>query len=257
MHNIINLSGKVGLITGIANDKSIAYGAALACRAAGAELVLTYQNEKTRSYTQDLADGLGAELFLPGDVTNPDDIDVLFSAIAQHYGRLDFLIHSMAFAPAADLHGRLTDCSYEGFAKAMDISVHSFLRLAHKAEPLMVDGGTILTMSYLGAERVVKNYALMGVCKAALESSTRYLAHELGEKDIRVLAVSPGPMLTRAASGIGHFDELLKSAVERAPLHRLATPDQVGALSAFLVSKAAAGMTGSTIFVDAGFHIEA
>lgn len=257
MDAIVNLSGKVGLITGIANDKSIAYGAAQACRRAGASLALTYQNEKTRQYTQGLADGLGCEIFQLVDVTVPGSLESAFEAIDKKYGKLDFAIHSMAFAPANDLHGRVADCSAEGFQKSMDISVHSFIRMAKLAEPLMVEGGALVTMTYLGADRVVENYGIMGMCKAALESGTRYLAHELGGKNIRVYAVSPGPMLTRAASGISHFDDLMKQAADRSPLHRLATPEQVGNMTAFLVSEAAAGMTGSTIYVDAGYHIEA
>lgn len=257
MHSIINLNGKVGLITGIANDKSIAYGVAQACRAAGADLALTYQTEKTAKFTRPLAEELQVGVFALCDVTAPDSLEGVFAEVERKYGGLDFVVHSMAFAPAADLHGNLVDCSLEGFTQAMDISVHSFIRMAKLAKPLLKNGGALVTMTYLGADRVVDNYGLMGLCKAALESATRYLAHELGGKDIRVYAVSPGPMMTRAASGIGHFDELLQKAVDRAPLHRLATPEQVGNLTAFLVSDAAAGMTGSTIYVDAGYHIEA
>lgn len=257
MHKIINLEGKVGLITGIANDKSIAFGAAKACRAAGAELAVTYQTEKTRSFTQPLVDGLPAGLFLPCDVTQPGSLEAVFAEVERKYGKLDFVVHSMAFAPALDLHGHLVDVSLDGFSRSMDISVHSFIRMAKLAAPLMREGGSLMTMTYLGADRVVENYGLMGLCKAALESATRYLAHELGEKGIRVYAISPGPMLTRAASGISHFDELMQKAVDRAPLHRLATPNEVGNLAAFLASSAAGGMTGSTIYVDAGYHIEA
>lgn len=251
------LSGKIGLVTGLANDKSIAWGVARACASKGAELVLTYQNDKARQYTAALAESLPASLFEPLDVTTPGSLEALMQKIVDKHGKLDFLVHSMAFAPLADLHGRVTDCSLEGFQKAMDISVHSLIRMARAAEPLMKDGGSIVTMSYLGAERVVPNYGIMGVCKAALESATRYLADELGPKGIRVNAVSPGPMPTRAASGIAHFDELMESAIRKAPLHRLATLEQVGELTAFLVSAPAAAITGSTIHADGGYHIEA
>lgn len=257
MESIINLNGKIGLITGIANDNSIAYGAAKACRAAGASLALTYQTEKTRKFTEPLAQSLQAGLFLPCDVTQEGSLESVFETIDKTYGKLDFMVHAMAFAPKDDLHGRVVDCSLAGFQQAMDVSVHSYIRMAKLAEPLMKEGGSLVTLSYLGADRVVDHYGVMGLCKAALESATRYMAHELGEKGIRVFAVSPGPMLTRAASGISHFDDLLQQAVSRSPLHRLATPDQVGNLTAFLVSPAAEGMTGSTIYVDAGYHIEA
>lgn len=257
MEPVVNLQGKVGLVTGLANDKSIAYGVAKACRNAGAELVLSWQNEKTRSYTSAIADELQAGLFEHLDVTQSDSVEALVEAVSTKYGRLDFLVHSMAFAPKDDLHGRVLDSSLDGFSQAMDVSVHSFIRLSKAFEPILSDGGALVTMTYLGSERVVKHYGLMGLCKAALESATRYMADEMGERGVRVFAVSPGPMLTRAASGISHFDSLMKDAVERSPLHRLATPEQVGNLTAFLVSPAAAGMTGATVYVDAGYHIEA
>lgn len=257
MTKIINLDGKVGLITGIANDKSIAYGVAKACKSAGANLAVTYQNDKTRKYTEPLVQDLEAKVFTLCDVTLEGSLEETFQKIEKEYGKLDFVLHSMAFAPMEDLHGNLIDCSANGFAKSMGISVHSFIRMAKLAAPLMKDGGAIITMTYLGADRVVENYGIMGLCKAALESATRYLAHELGSKNIRVYAISPGPMFTRAASGINHFDELMEKAVTRSPLHRLATIDQVGNLAAFLVSDAASGMTGDIIYVDAGYHIEA
>lgn len=255
--NILSLNGKVGLITGVANDKSIAYGVAKSCAAAGAQLALTYQTEKTRQYTEPLAQGLGASLFQFCDVTQQGSLEAVMEAIDKQYGRLDFVVHSMAFAPRDDLHGRVLDCSLVGFQQAMDVSVHSFIRMAKAAEPLLQEGSSLITMSYLGADRVVDHYGIMGLCKAALESATRYMAHELGPKGIRVNAVSPGPMLTRAASGIAQFDALMQQAIDRSPLRRLATTDQVGGLTAFLASDAAAGITGSTIYVDAGYHIEA
>lgn len=255
--SIVNLNGRVGLITGVANDKSIAYGVAQACRIAGAEVAVTYQNEKTAKYTQPLSEMLDAKIFAHCDVSEPGSMERVFEEIEKTYGRLDFVLHSMAFAPMNDLHGSIIDCSQDGFAKSMDISVHSLIRMAKLAKPLMKEGGSIVTMTYLGADRVVENYGVMGLCKAALESATRYLAHEMGADGIRVNAVSPGPMMTRAASGINHFDELMEKAVSRSPLHRLATTENVGNLTAFLFSDASAAMTGSTIYVDAGYHIEA
>lgn len=253
----MDLNGKIGLVTGVANDMSIAYGCAKAFRDAGAEVVMTYQNEKTRSFTEPLARQVGVELFLPLDVTQEGSMESVFQRIGVRYGRLDFALHSMAFAKKDDLHGRVVDCSMAGLNLAMDVSCHSFIRMAKLAEPLMKDGGTLLTMSYLGADKVVPNYGVMGLVKAALESAVRYMSAELGEKAIRVHAISPGPLLTRAASGISHFDELMSLAKERAPLHRLVSNDEVGRLAAFLVSDWAATMTGSLIYADGGFNVMA
>ncbi|MFG6456309.1 enoyl-ACP reductase FabI [Roseateles sp. BYS96W] len=249
------LQGRRGLIVGIANDQSIAWGCARACRAAGAELALTWLNDKARPHVEPLADQLGATLRLPLDVERPDELEAVFAAIDNTWGGLDFLVHSIAFAPKADLQGRVVDSSAAGFARAMDISCHSFLRMARLAEPLMTQGGSLVTMSYLGAEEVVANYGLMGPVKAALESSVRYLAAELGPKGISVNAVSPGPMATRAASGLPHFDELLERSRERAPLRRLVDIDEVGALCRFLASEPGRALTGNVLYVDAGLHI--
>lgn len=251
------LSGKKGLITGIANDHSIAYAVGCAACAAGAELAVTYQNEKTATYTRPLAEALDAKLFVKLDVAEAGAIESVVEQAASALGRLDFVIHSMAFCGAADLHGRVIDASADGFAQAMNISCHSFLQMARAAEPHMIHGGSIITMSYLGAERVVRNYGLMGVIKAALESAVRYMAYDLGPKGIRVFAVSPGPIMTRAASGISNFNELLEHDAREAPLGRTVSIEEVGALTAFLCSPAASGMTGQTIFVDAGAHIVA
>lgn len=249
------LEGKKGLVVGIANTQSIAWGCARALRAAGAELAVTWLNDKARPYVQPLAEQVQAPIQLPLDVEQPGQLEAVFDAVTQQWGHLDFVLHSIAFAPAADLHGRLADSSREGFMRAMDISCHSFARMARLAEPLMKDGGTLLTMSYLGAAEVIDNYGLMGPVKAALESSVRYLAAEMGPQGIRVNAISPGPLATRAASGIADFDQLLADAAQRAPLRRLVDIDDVGALCTFLASDAGRSITGSTLYVDAGYHI--
>lgn len=254
----LTLSGKRGVILGVANSHSIAFGCAKALADLGAELCITYVNEKSKPFVEPLLPELNAPLCLPCDVSVPGAIEALFAQLEAEWGSLDFVIHSIAWSPLAELQGRLVDTSAEGFSRAIDISCHSFIRVASAAEKLMeANGGTLITMSYYGSEKVVDHYAMMGPIKAALESSVRYLAAELGEKNIRVHTVSPGPMPTRAASGISHFDELMDDAVRRSPLHRLGTPDDVGKLVAFLVSDWATGHTGSQMFVDAGHHIMA
>lgn len=251
------LKGKRGLVVGVANADSIAFGCAAKLRAFGADIALTYLNDKAKSHVEPLAQEIGADLLLPLDVSQPGQIKAVFDRVAQEWGALDFVIHSIAFAPREDLHGRIIDCSREGFLQAMQISCHSFLEMAHQAEPLMRAGGALISMSYHGADKVVEHYNMMGPVKAALEASVRYLALELGEKGIRVFAVSPGPMRTRAASGIDHFDELLDMAVARSPGRRLVDISEVGRVVAFLVGGAASGMTGDVIYVDAGLHIMA
>ena len=257
MKPIINLEGKVGLITGIANEKSISTGVAEACIEAGAKVVITYQNEKTLAFIEPIVSRLGVEDVMLLDVTKPEIVDDVFAQIDAKYGKLDFAIHSMAFAKRDDLHGRVVDTSADGFALAMDVSTHSFLRLARKAEPLLekAGGGSLITMTSLGSEQVIANSGVMGLCKAALEAATRYMAFELGPKNIRVNAISPGPLMTRAASGIAGFDGLMAAAVDRSPLHRLVTPEDIGALTAFLVSDAGRNMSGGVHFVDAGYNI--
>ena len=252
---MFNLQGKKGLVVGIANHQSIAFGCARAFKLCGADLAVTYLNEKAQPHVKPLADMVAAPIFLPLDVEKDGQLEAVYETIEKEWGKLDFLVHSIAFAPKDDLHGRVTDCSREGFMRAMDISCHSFLRMAKLAEPLMKDGGCLLTMSYLGADEVIDNYGIMGPVKAALQSVTRYLSSELGPKGIRVHAISPGPLQTRAASGIPEFQKLMDEAVERAPLHTLVSPDDVGALSAFLVSDLAKTITGGTIYVDGGYHI--
>jgi enoyl-[acyl-carrier protein] reductase I len=249
------LSGKKGLVLGIANEHSIAYGCAQAFRALGAELAITYLNDKAKPYVEPLAKGLQATIFLPCDVHEPGQLESLFRSIDQAWGKLDFALHAIAFAPKEDLHGRLADCSRDGFLLAMDISCHSFIRMARLAEPLMHDGGALFTMSYYGAEKVIEHYNVMGPVKAALEAAVRYLAFELGPKGIRVHAISPGPVKTRAASGIDHFDDLLERAAQNAPMKRLVSIEDVGVATAVLATDYAKLITGETVFVDAGYHI--
>jgi len=251
----ITLRGKVGLVTGVANASSIAWGCAQACHALGAEMALTYLNEKARPHVAPLAEEIGAAL-LPLDVTQPGSLEAAFEWAGARWGRLDFVLHSIAYAPRDDLHGRVTDCSREGFLQAMDVSCWSFIRMAKLAEPLMARGGSLFCMSYFGAEQVVPNYNMMGPVKAALESATRYLAAELGSQGIRVHAISPGPIRTRAASGLAGFDALLEEAAAKAPIRRLATIQEVGSMVAFLATDAAGAMTGQTIYVDGGYHIK-
>jgi enoyl-[acyl-carrier protein] reductase I len=248
------LKGKKGLVVGIANADSIAFGCAAKLRAFGADIALTYLNEKTKKYIEPLAEQIDSTLLMPLDVAQPGQMQAVFEKIEAEWGVLDFVIHSIAFAPKDDLHGRIVDCSSAGFLQSMQISCHSFIEMAHYAEPLMKNGGALITMSYHGADKVVENYNMMGPVKAALESSVRYMAKELGDAGIRVYAVSPGPLRTRAASGIGHFDELVDMAVTRSPGHRLVDISEVGRVVAFLAGGAASGMTGDIIYVDAGLH---
>jgi len=250
-----SLVGKKGLVVGIANEHSVAYGCARQFRAAGADLAITYVNVRTEPYVRPLAAALGSEIVLPCDVAVPDEIEAVFARIARDWGRLDFLLHAIGYARPEDLRSRIVDCSADGFAFAMQVSVHSFLRMAKLAEPLMPSGGCLLAVSYYGAEKVVPHYNIMGPVKAALEAAVRYVAAELGPQQIRVNALSPGPIATRAASGIAHFDDLLRRTVEAAPEHRLVTVDDVGALAAVLVSDAAKAITGNISYVDAGYHV--
>jgi enoyl-[acyl-carrier protein] reductase I len=249
------LEPKKGLIVGIANDQSIAWGCAKAFRALGAELAVTYLNDKAKHYVEPLARELEAPLFMPLDVSKSGQIEAVFERIEREWGELDFLVHSIAFSPKEALHGRVVDVPRDGFLTTMDISCWSFIRMAHLAEPLMKNGGTLFTMSYYGSQMVVKNYNVMGIAKAALESAVRYLAAELGPKGIRVHAISPGPLATRAASGIPEFDELLEKAKGKAPARSLVSIDDVGTATAFLAHDAARLITGETLYVDGGYHI--
>jgi enoyl-[acyl-carrier protein] reductase I len=249
------LTGKKALVVGVANDRSIAWGCAAAMRKAGADIAMTYLNDRARPHVEPLARQVEAPIFLPLEVRDAAQADALFDAIGKAWGRIDILVHSIAFAPKDALQGRVVDCPRDGFLAAMDVSCWSFLDLARRAEPLMTDGGTMLTMSYLGANEVVENYGIMGPVKAALESAVRYVATELGPKGIRVHAVSPGPLATRAASGIRDFDELMERVSARAPARRLVTIEEVGAACVFLASDFGAAMTGETLYIDGGYHI--
>lgn len=249
------LEGKRGLVVGIANDQSIAWGCARAFRALGAELAVTYLNDKAKPHVEPLADALEAPIFLPLDVSVPGQLEAVFEIITTYWGELDFVVHSIAFSPKDTLQGRVVDVPRDGFLKTMDISCWSFIRMAHLAEPLMKRGGTLFTMTYYGSQMVVKNYNVMGLAKAALESAVRYIAAELGPKGIRVHAISPGPLATRAASGIPEFDELLNKAGETAPTRSLVSIDDVGMATAFLAHDAARLITGDTIYIDGGYHI--
>jgi len=252
------LAGKKALVIGIANKDSIAYGCARAFRAFGAEVSITYLNEKTKRYTGQLAQALGVDdaLYLPCDVREPGQLEAVFEAIEREWGELHVVLHSIAFAPMEDLHGRVTDCSRDGFLTAMDVSVHSLLRVAHLAEPLLEkEGGSIFTMSYFGGEKVVPHYGIMGPAKAALESAARYLAAELGPKGIRVNVISPGPVMTRAASGIDRFDELLAKTKAKAPRGKLVTAEQVGLATAALACDFANIITGEVLYMDGGYNI--
>ncbi len=251
------LKGAKALVVGIANDSSIAYGCARAFHELGADLALTYLNEKARPHVEPLAQGLQAPLFLPLDVSKEGELEAVFEAITRHWGRLDILVHSIAFAPKEDLQGGLLNCSAAGFAKAMDVSCHSFVRMAKLAAPLMTDGGTMFAMSYHGASKVVPTYSVMGPVKAALESCCRYLAYELGGQGIRVHAISPGPLKTRAASGLKDFDLLLTEAAQRAPIGELVDIMDVGFTCAYLATPYARRLSGQTLYVDGGVNIMA
>ena len=251
------LQGQRALVVGIANEHSIAYGCARAFRELGADLAITYLNDRARPHVEPLADALQASVFEPLDVSTPDELDALFKTLGRKWGRLDILVHSIAFAPKEDLQAGLLDCSAAGFAKAMDVSCHSFIRMARLAAPLMTEGGTMFAMSYHGAQKVVPNYNLMGPVKAALEASCRYLAYELGPRKIRVHAVSPGPLKTRAASGLKDFDLMLNEAVQRAPLGDLVDIMDVGFACAYLATPYARRLTGTTLYVDGGVNVMA
>jgi enoyl-[acyl-carrier protein] reductase I len=251
------LGGRKALVVGVANDQSIAYGCAKALRELGAELAITHRNAKARPYVEPLARALDAPIFMPLDVSVEGELEALFETIARQWGRLDILVHSIAFAPKEDLQGGLVNCSAAGFAKAMDVSCHSFVRMARLAAPLMTDGGTMMAMSYHGANKVIPTYSVMGPVKAALESCCRYLAYELGDKGIRVHAVSPGPLKTRAASGLKDFDLLLAEAAQRAPIGELVDIMDVGFACAYLATPYARRISGETLYVDGGINIMA
>ncbi len=249
------LLGKKALIVGIANNDSIAYGCARMLKAAGAEVAITYLNDKAKSFIDPIAAELKPSIYTHCDVTNHEHLVDLFAEISKTWGQIDIVIHSIAFAPKQDLQGQLVACSKEGFLLAMDISCHSFIRMANLAKPLMKDGGALFAMSFYGAEKVVEHYNLMGPVKAALEASVRYMAAELGPHNIRVIAISPGPLKTRAASGLEKFDNLIQQAKEKSPLQSQPDINDVGAMVTFLASHYAKNITGDTIYIDSGHHI--
>src|SRR4249919_1980633 len=251
----VALKGKKGLIVGIANDQSIAWGCAKAFRALGADLAVTYLNEKAKKHVEPLAKQLEAPIFMPLDVGVAGQTEAVFERITKEWGQLDFLVHSIAFSPREALHGRVIDVNRDGFLATMDVSCWSFLRMAHLAEPLMKNGGAMFTMTYYGSQMVVKNYNIMGVAKAALEASVRYMAAELGPKGIRVHAISPGPLATRAASGIPEFDELMDKAPAQAPTLSLVSIDHVRKATAFRALDGAKLITGGVLYIDGGYHI--
>jgi enoyl-[acyl-carrier protein] reductase I len=249
------LEGKKGLVVGIANERSIAWGCAKAFRALGAELAITYVNDRTRRYVEPLAREAAASILMPLNVQTPGQVEEVFERIAEDWGGMDFLVHSLASAPKETLRGRVVDASREGFLTTMDISCWSFIRMAHLAEPLMKKGGVLFTMTYYGSRMVVEHYNIMGVAKAALECTVRYLAAELGPEGIRVHAISPGPLATRAASGIPEIDKLLDKVRIKAPARSLVSIEDVGIATAFLAHDAARLITGETLYVDGGYHI--
>lgn len=251
------LKGKRGLVVGIANEHSIAAGCALAFHAAGAKLAVTYANEKSKPFIAPVVAQLDAPIFMPLDVEADGQLEAVFDAIKREWGQLDFVLHSIAYCPKDDLHGPVSQCSKEGFAQAMDVSVHSLIRMTRLAVPLMAQGGSILTMSYYGAEKVVDYYNIMGPVKSALEGTVRYLAAELGPRQIRVNAISPGPLQTRAGSGIDHFDVLLDTARQRAPEQSLVSIEDVGHMAVGLISDLSRKVTGNIAYVDGGYHIRA
>lgn len=252
MNGMINLVGKKGLIVGIANQDSLAYGIARKVAGAGAALAITHLNAKAEPFVKPLSEALKADLFMPCDVLVEGQLEAVFARIAEKWGSLDFVVHSIAYAPLADLHGRVVDCSLEGFKHAMDVSCHSFARMAKLAEPLMKNGGALVNLSYHGAEKVIPNYNMMGPVKAALECLTRYIAHELADKRIRAVSISPGPMRTRASSGIKDFNSLVDMACRKVPFYEEIGQDDIGDLAAFLVSDAARFLNGYTYYVDNG-----
>lgn len=249
------LENKVGMIFGVANKRSIAWACAEACREQGAKLAFTYQGERLKENVEKLTADLQDTLIVPCDVTNQAEVDAAFEAIDKKYGKLDFLIHSIAFAPREALEGEFLATTREAFLTALEISAFSLTQVAFAAQPLMKDGGSIVTMSYYGAEKVVQNYNVMGVAKAALESSVRYLANDLGKNNIRVNAISAGPINTLSARGVKNMGTLLGYVAEKSPLKRSVEAREVGNTALFLVSDLSSAITGETIYVDCGYNI--
>ena len=249
------MQGKKGLIIGVANNRSIAYGIAKACKKQGADIILTYQDEKLQKRVEKVANELSVKNIYPLDVSKPEEIDALKEAIEKDYGKIDFLVHSVAFAPREALDGKFIDTSKDAFNIAMEISVYSLIEVVQKLEPIMNDGASILTLTYLGSTRYIPHYNVMGVAKAALEASVRYLAVDLGERQIRINALSAGPIKTLAASGIGDFSEILKYNEKNSPLMKNVTIEEVGNSGMYLLSDLSCGVTGEIHFVDSGYNI--
>ena len=249
------MQGKKGLIVGVANNRSIAYGIAKACKDQGAEIILTYQNDKLKKRVEKVANELGVKNIYPLDVSKPEELNALKESIEKDYGKIDFLVHSVAFAPREALDGKFIDTSKEAFNIAMEISVYSLIDLVRTIEPVMNDGASILTLTYLGSQRYVPHYNVMGVAKAALEASVRYLAVDLGERKIRINALSAGPIKTLAASGIGDFSEILKYNEKNSPLRKNVTIEEVGNSAMYLLSDLSNGVTAEVHYVDAGYNI--
>ncbi len=252
-HNL--MQGKRGLIMGLANDKSIAWGIAKACAEAGAEMCFSYQGDALKKRVEPLAAQVGSDFVVECDVADASSIDTLFEEIKQRWGKLDFIVHAIGFSDKSELRGRYVDTSLDNFRMTMDISVYSFTAVAQRAEKLMTDGGSMLTLTYYGAEQVMPHYNVMGVAKAALEASVMYLAEDLGKDNIRVNAISAGPIKTLAASGIGDFRYIMKWNELNSPLRRNVTTEDVGKSALYLLSDLGSGVTGETLHVDAGYHI--
>jgi len=249
------MEGKKGLIIGVANNRSIAYGIAKACKAQGAEIILTYQNDKLKSRVEKVAKELDVKNIYSLDVSKAEEIESLKENIEKEYGKIDFLVHSVAFAPREALDGKFIDTTKEAFRIAMEISVYSLIEVVQKLEPVLNDGASILTLTYLGSQRYIPHYNVMGVAKAALEASVRYLAVDLGERKIRINALSAGPIKTLAASGIGDFSEILKYNEKNSPLRKNVTIDEVGNSGMYLLSDLSSGVTGEIHYVDSGYNI--
>ncbi len=249
------MAGKKGLIMGVANDRSLAWGIAQAAHLQGAELAFTYQGEALEKRVKPLAEGIGSSLVLPCDVTDDASIDAVFKTLEEKWGKLDFVLHAIAFSDKEELKGKYVDTSFDNFQRTMNISCFSFTAVSKRAAPLMKDGGSLLTLTYYGAERVMPHYNVMGVAKAALEASVRYLAMDLGDQNIRVNALSAGPVKTLAASGIGDFRYILKWNQYNSPLRRNVTLEDVGGAGLYLLSPLSSGVTGETHHVDSGYHV--
>ena len=255
LNRMINLAGKTAVIFGLANKRSIAWGVAQKLHAAGATLAICYQNERMKLEAEDLIKDLPGASGFQCDLSVDSEIDSLFAALKQKYGKLDILVHAVAYAPAADLRGEFIHTSRDGFRTALDISVYTLIAVSRAAVPLMTDGGSIITMSYYAAEKVVPNYNVMAVAKAGLEATVRYLAWNLGPKNLRVNAISAGPIKTLAARGVGDLTEMMKSHADRAPLHRNVDQLEVGGAALFLASDLASAITGEVTYVDCGYNI--